>query len=105
MIGLVVGVLIGAAVLGIIIAVMEKGEVPGWGKMVACVLAAVLPTAVVNAVLPPELFLIGLLVGAVCAAFAIMYTCGMDMKRAFLAAGIYFAVQIAFSTMLYFLFR
>src|SRR5262245_58521350 len=105
MIGLVVGVMIGAAVLGIIIAVMEKGEFPGWGKMVACVLAADLPTAVANAVVRPQLILIGLLVGAVLPAVAIMYTCGMDMKRAFLAAGIYFAVQIAFSTMLYFLFR
>ena len=105
MIGLIIAVLVGAAVLGIIIAVMEKGEFPGWGKMVACVLAAVIPTAIVNAILPPEYYLIGLVVGAICAAVAIMYTCGMDMKRAALAAGIYFAVQIAFSTALYFMLK
>ncbi len=99
------GLFIGAAVLGIIIAVMEQGEFPGWLKMFGCVLAAVIPAGIVNAVLPPELFFVGLLVGAVCAAFAIMYTCGMDLKRAFLAAGIYFAVQIAMSTALYFMFK
>ncbi len=33
------GIIIGAAILGIIIAVMEQGEFPGWGAMVICVLA------------------------------------------------------------------
>jgi hypothetical protein len=89
--------IIGAAILGIIIAVMEQGEFPGWGKMVICVLAAVIPRVILNAVLPPELFFVGLLVGAVCAMFAIMATCGMGPKRAGIAAGIYFAIQFVLS--------
>jgi hypothetical protein len=91
----VCGIIIGAAILGIIIAVMEGDEFPGWGKMVICVLAAGIPTAIVNAIVPPELFFVGMLVGAVCAMLAIMATCGMGPKRAAIAAGIYFAVQIA----------
>jgi hypothetical protein len=91
----VFGIIIGAAILGIIIAVMEGDEFPGWGNMVICVLAAGIPTMIVNAILPPNLFFIGMLVGAVCAMFAIMATCGMGPKRAAIAVGIYFVVQIA----------
>jgi hypothetical protein len=90
----VLGIIIGAAILGIIIAAMEGDEFPGWGKMVICVLAAAIPTAILNAVVPPELFFIPILVGAGCAMVAIMATCGMSAKRAGIAAGIYFAVQI-----------
>lgn len=99
------GIIIGAAILGIIIAVMEGDEFPGWGKMVICVLAAGIPAAIINAILPPELFFIGVLVGAVCAMFAIMATCGMGMKRAAIAAGIYFAVQIVISLAFAVIFR
>lgn len=89
------GILLSAAILGIIIAVMEGDEFPGWGIMIICVLAAGIPTAIINAILPPNLFFIGMLVGAVCAMVAIMATCGMGPKRAAIAAGIYFAVEIA----------
>ncbi len=88
------GIILGAAILGIIIAVMEQGEFPGWGKMVVCVLAAGIPNFILNQVLPAELFFVGILVGAVCAMFAIMATCGMGPKRAGIAAGIYFAIQL-----------
>jgi hypothetical protein len=59
-----VGLLVGAAILGIIIAAMEQGEFPGWPKMIVCVLVAVIPAAIVNALVPPELFIVGLAVGA-----------------------------------------
>jgi hypothetical protein len=75
------GIIIGAAILGIIIAAMDGGEFPGWGKMIACVLAAGIPAAILHVVLPPELFIVGDAVGAICAGFAIMLACGMDMKR------------------------
>ena len=42
------GTLFGAAILGIIIAVMEQDEFPGWGKMVICVLAAGIPATIIN---------------------------------------------------------
>lgn len=99
------GLILGAAVLGIIIAAMEQGEFPGWGKMIVCVLAAVVPAALVNALLPPELFIIGLVVGAGCAGLAISATTGMSVKRASLAAGIYLAVQVVLSFALGVIFR
>lgn len=98
-----VGLVLGAGILGIIIAVMEQGEFPGWGKMILCVLVAVIPAAIVNALLPPELFIIGLAVGAVCAGCAISATCGMGLKRASTAAGIYLAIQATISMGFYFL--
>lgn len=91
------GLIFGAAILGIIIAVMEQGDFPGWLKMVICVLAAVIPAAIINAILPPELFFIGLIVGAACAALAIMATVGMGVKRACIASGIYLVIQVALS--------
>lgn len=91
------GIILGAAILGIIIAVMEEGDFPGWGPMVICVLAAVIPAAIINSLLPEEWFIIGVAVGAVCAAFAISAACGMSVKRAGIAAGIYLVIQSVIS--------
>jgi hypothetical protein len=96
-----VGLFVGAGILGIIIAVMEQGEFPGWGVMIICVLAAVVPAAIINVLLPPGFFLIGLVVGAMIAAFAISATCGMGLQRAGIAASIYLAIQTAISAGFY----
>ena len=96
------GLVLGAAILGIIIAAME-GEFPGWGKMLICVLAAVIPAAIINLLLPPGLFIIGLAVGTVCAGFAISAITGMGVKRACIAAGIYLAIQVAISLGFFFM--
>jgi len=95
-------IIVGAAVLGIIIAVMEEGDFPGWGTTIICVLAAGIPAQIVNSFLPDGLFFVGFIVGAITAGFAISATCGMSVKRACIAAGIYFAVQMGIS--LFFLF-
>ena len=99
------GLFVGAAILGITIAVMEEGDFPGWGKMILCVLAAVIPAGIINALLPPELFIVGLAVGAVCAGLAISAMCGMSVKRASIAAGIYLAIQTAISIVVYLMTR
>ena len=91
------GILVGAAILGIIIAIMEKDGFPGWGAMIVCVLAAGIPAFLVNLLLPPALFIVGLAVGAVCAGFAISFMCGMSVRRATIAAAIYLGVQTAIS--------
>jgi hypothetical protein len=91
------GIILGAAILGVIIAVMEGGDFPGWGKMFLCVLAAVIPAAIINALLPSWLFFIGLIVGAACAGVAISAACGMSVKRASIAAGIYLLIQFLIS--------
>lgn len=84
---------VGAGVLGIIIVLMEEGDFPGWFPMVLCVLAAVIPAAIVNSLIPPEFFLVGLAVGAVAAGLAISALCGMTLKRASIAAGIYLVLH------------
>ncbi len=96
-----VSLAIGAGILGIIIAVMEEGEFPGWGKMFVCVLAAVIPAWIINLLLPPGLFIVGLTAGALCAAIAIAAVCGMSPRRACIAAGIYLAIQAAINLMFY----
>lgn len=83
---------VGAAILGIIIAIMEDGEFPGWFQMIMAVLAAGIPAAIVNAFLPPPMFFVGLAVGAVCAGIAISAMFGMTVKRASIAVGIYFVI-------------
>ncbi len=72
------GILISAGVLGLIITLMEEGEFPGWVPMTLCVLAALIPIVIFNAVLP-GLFFIGPLVGAICWGCAISATCGMTV--------------------------
>ena len=89
--------LLGAGVLGTIIAVMEDGDFPGWFSMIICVLAALLPAAIVNAFIPPGLFIVGLAVGAGCAAVAISAFCGMTIKRAAIAASIYLGIRVVLS--------
>ena len=96
-----VSLAVGAGILGIIIAVMEEGEFPGWGKMIVCVLAAVVPAGIINLFLPPGLFIVGLVVGALCAALAISALCGMSLQRAGIAAGIYLAIQSAIDLMFF----
>ncbi len=95
------GILLGAAILGVIITVMEDGDFPGWFALIMCVLAASIPAAIINAFLPPNLFIVGVLVGALCAGVAISYFCQMAFQRALIAAGIYFGCQIALSLLLY----
>ena len=100
-----IGLIVGAGILGVIIAVMEQDEFPGWGKMVLCVLAAAIPAAIINALLPAGLFIIGLAVGAVCAGFAISALTGMSVKRASIAGAIYLSIQPVISLVFYLVAR
>ena len=102
---LMIGLIVGAGILGVIIAVMEQDEFPGWGKMVLCVLAAAIPAAIINALLPAGLFIIGLAVGAVCAGFAISALTGMSVKRASIAGAIYLSIQPVISLVFYLVAR
>jgi hypothetical protein len=98
-------IILGAGILGIIIAVMEGGEFPGWGKMVLCVLAGAVPALIVNLFLPAYLFIVGLVVGAAGAMVAIAWLCSMTFGRAAVAAGIYLGIQTVISLAFYFLTR
>jgi hypothetical protein len=100
-----VDLVVAAAILGIVIALMEQAAFPGWGKTIVCVLAAIIPTAVINAFLPAEFFFVGLAVGALCAGLVISAVCGMSVKRAILAAAIYLAIQTVISFGFYLMMR
>jgi len=97
MIGFVIGLLINAAILGAIIAVMERESFPGWGPMILCVLAGSIPAGIINLFLPDFLLFIGMAVGAVCAGCAISYMVGMTLKRATIAASIYYGIGLLIS--------
>lgn len=86
---------ISAAGLGIIIAVMEEDDFPGWGRMVLCVLVTSVAAGVGGWLAPVGSFLMGPLIGAAVGGLVISATCGMSYRRAFLAAGIYLALQLA----------
>ena len=92
-----IGLAVGAGILGIIIMVMEEGDFPGWLPMIVCALAATVPAAIINLFLPPELFIVGLAVGAIIAGLAISALCGMTVKRASIAAAIYLGIRVVMS--------
>jgi hypothetical protein len=92
MIGILL-LIVRAGLLGFIIAAMERDEFPGWWPMIVCVLAASVPAGIINAFLPPAFFLVGLVVGAICAGLAISAMTGMSVKRASIAASIFLAFQ------------
>ena len=95
--GFVFGLFFDAAIIGIIIAVMQKGEFPGWWPMIGCVLAIGITSNVVAMLLPDALWPLGILTGAAVGALVISRTCYMDMKRSALAAGIYLGVRVVLS--------
>ena len=95
-----IGLFLSAAILGAIIMVMEEGEFPGWGTMVICVLAAVIPSAIITVLVSENLFFVGPIVGAACSGLAISATCGMSVKRACIAAGTFLACQFALGFLL-----
>lgn len=98
-------IVVGAAALGIIIAVMEEGEFPGWGRMCVCVVVTSVVSAVAGALIPVGNFVLGPVVGAVVGGGVISATCGMSVGRASIAAGIYLAIQIALGWGVYLLMR
>lgn len=89
-----IGIFLGAAILGGIIALMQESDFPGWVEMIICVVAAMVPTAILAAVLPGSVALLAPVGGAVCAAIAISATCGMTIGRAVVAAVLWMVAQI-----------
>ena len=101
--------IVDAAILGVIIAVMESDEFPDWWRVLICALATAITTNVVTSALLPSIGLIALLAG--CAAGALVGSivisalCGMSVKRAGIAAAIYLGIQLAASFTFYMMFR
>ena len=95
------GLLLSAAVLGAVILIMEgDGEFPGWWNMMFCVLAAVIPMSIINALLPPMGMSLGVVAGALTGGLAISWRCGMSYQRAAIAAGIWLVLEIGLQFLL-----
>ncbi len=94
------GLLLSAALLGTIISVIEEDEFPGWLVMIACIAATLVPMVILDAVLGPSFYLVALAAGAVCGGLAISAFCGMTVKRAGIAVGIFLAIQLVLSLLL-----
>ena len=92
--GLVFGLLFDAAIIGLVIAAMERGEFPGWGPMIACVFIIGATSAGVAHLLPEDLADLGILAGAAVGAVAISWLCDMSLKRSAIAAGIYLGIRL-----------
>ena len=92
-----IGLIIDAAVIGVIIAVMESDEFPGWGVTILCALAISVSTWLLSMALPGLWALLGIVGGAVVGAFVISALCGMSLKRAGIAASIFLVYRIAIS--------
>ncbi len=78
MAGLVLGLymFVLAAILGVILLIME-GDIPGWGTLLLCVLAAIIPSSMVNSAVQGFFGLPGAIVGSISAGFAISFLTGM----------------------------
>lgn len=90
---------IDAAVLGLIIAMMEQDEFPGWVRAGVCALLMAIAMSVASHVLPGLLALAGFAVAAIVGAFAISALCGMSVKRGAIAASIFLAYKLVMALM------
>lgn len=61
-----------------IVVAVEREESPRWGKLIVCVLETAIHAIAINAMLPPGLFIVGLLAGAACGGIIRLH----DRRRA-----------------------
>jgi len=95
--GLVFGLVFDAAIIGLVIVVMEKGEFPGWGPMIGVVIAIWVSSNAAALLLPDALSLLSLVVGAGVGALLINWACHLSLRRSAIAAGIYLGIRLAIS--------
>jgi hypothetical protein len=92
------GLLIDAALIGIIIAVMEGGDFPGWLPALGCAVVISLGTYVIQLGLVEVIgsagAWLGIVLGALLGGVVISALCGMSVKRAAIAASIFLGVKI-----------
>ena len=96
MIGLIVVLLTDTAVLMVIVRVMEEDDFDWW-RVGGCALLMSIVMGVVGSVLPGAWALLGYVAAAAVGALAISAVCGMAVKRAAIAAGIFLGYKIALS--------
>lgn len=90
------GILVGAAILGVIVAVRE-GEFPGWGPMCGISLAAGGTRGLVEVFVPTPLDLLGTAVGAGIAMLLISWILESPLRRSAMTTGIWFGSLVLLS--------
>jgi hypothetical protein len=95
--GLVVGLIVSGALLGVVVAVLERSSFPGWGPMIGSAFAIGLLTALAGVGLPERLWPLQFVVGGIAGAFVLEWVCAMTFRNALLAVGIYVALRTVFA--------
>jgi hypothetical protein len=86
--------LVDAAIIGLIIAVMEQEEFPGWGPMLgAALLIAVAGSAAEHALPGIPGILASCVAAGLVGAVVISWLCGMSFRRAAIATSIYLTIK------------
>jgi hypothetical protein len=88
------GMILSGALLGVIVALLERSSFPGWGPMIGCALAIGLATSLAIALLPDSLWMLGYFLGAGAGAFLLAWLGHLPLQRAALAAGIYLVLRV-----------
>lgn len=96
-----IGILIAAGSLGIIIAVMDDGDMPAPLPLICSSLAIGLSTLIAQILLPESLALLSIVIGALIGGCAINLFQGMSVKRSCIAASIYLAVRMGVALVLF----
>ncbi len=89
--------LVDAAILGLIIALRERGDRPGWPALIACTLAIGFATGILATLLPDALALLAWVGGAAVGAGLLTGFAGMAPRRSLSACAIYLVVGFALS--------
>jgi hypothetical protein len=87
------GLIIDAAIIGIVIVAMEQGEFPGWGAMLGCAILIGATRYGVTHYATDGIWPLGVLAGALVGGMVISWLCDMSLRRGALAAGIYLAAR------------
>ncbi len=86
--------LAGAAIIGLVIAFLERSAFPGWGESIGSAFGIGLCSAVTGILLPESLHLLAYVGGALGGGFLVAWLCDVSLRRGFLAAGIYLGVSL-----------
>lgn len=89
--------LISAAIVGLVIAALERADFPGWPEAIGSAFGIGLCAAVARWLLPEGLALLSYVAGAIGGGFLLAWLCELPLRRGFLAAAVYLIVRVVLS--------
>jgi len=88
--------LVDAALIGVIIAIMEQESFPGWGPMLGtALLISLVSSGAGHSLEGVSGQIVSFAVAGLVGAFVIAWICGMSLGRAAIATGIFLAIRLA----------